>query len=277
MTQQQLRTKQQQSAAPTITAGATMATARAATRSLRRKEHDQLSERARRSAEEDNSPEAKLFAALFYTNIVRKEFANHVLREHALPPVQADKWLCRHTVKQNLRAVKQEMAKWDCQIAYSLLSDENLERFDFLCEHMNRQLFKLYEPFYFSTMQLLTKNHCRNAALVAGLETASALAEYAERRLTEEINQCIMKSPIVGRLAIMRDPRLVHCLDTLRREVGNRMMPRGCTDLDLNADPMIDQAATNLFRRLNDANGINSMIDDTFTQGVATEWGLSEG
>lgn len=264
---------QQHPEVPVLTNGSTMAAARHAARSLRRKEHEEMMERKKRSEEDENSPEGKLFAVLFYTNIVRKEFANHILREHALPMVQNDKGLCRHTVKKNLRAVKQEMARWDGHMAYSLKNDTNIDRFDFLCETMNKELFKLYQPFYFSTMQLLTKNGCKNAAAVAGLETATAVYEYTEQRLTAEVREYLMKSPVVGRLTIMQDPRLCHCLDTLRSEVGNALMPRG-TNLDLNADPMVSQAAKNLFRRLNDAEGINSMVDRTFTQGVASDWEL---
>lgn len=270
----QLLQQQQSTAARGLHITPQKAAARAALKGLYRKEYADLKERMRRAEEDKDSQEALTFSALFYANIVRKEFANYILREHALPRVEADKKLCRHSVKMNLRTVKREMARWDSNMAYSLRNETNIDRFDFLCEVMNRQLFRLYEPFYFTTMQCLTQNGCLNPAVVAGLETATALFDYTEQQLLADVKHFTMESPIVARLTIMLDTHLLHCLDTLRSEVGHRLMPReeGC--VDLNADPMIDTAAKNLFRHLNSADGINSLVDQTFTEGVAKDWEL---
>ena len=215
-----------------------------------------------------NSASYKVFNAVFYSAIVRKEYANEKLR-NALAMLAENKQLFRHGVKQKARMVRLELAKWDSDIAncINLKHDEkgerNLEYYDDLNEYSVKFFDKLYIPFYYSILQLLTKLDCPYRKEAAALEAACALQEFSEKQLEIDVKANYKIAPPIRNLSQLLDTRVVKLTDQLRGMISVQSA-KGKGDIDLNADPTIEQAAKNLFGVIGSAEAINNVVDAVF-------------
>lgn len=250
----------------------------AALRAMRAARAAHLQEKLDRTAI-DGTREEQVFRAVMYANIVRREFAFFVLREMALPRVVANKGVYRQRVKQFVKAVKKELTRWDCQMAYALNGSDPdaVEHYDCLTEKVTRgRLRELLMPVYYSFMQVFTRNGCTDSPCLAAVEAASVVYEFARGRLVREIEHFQGESPMVRRLGVFSDQNLGFYLEELRRALGKALMPRGYEDLNLNADHNCTLAVDNLLTRLVDADAINALVDEAFVQEKARQWGMAD-
>lgn len=246
---------------------------------MMRSRNAQVMEKVRRTQEDTASYESNIFKNVLYGHIVRKEFALHILREMALPRIKANPTVYRHAIKQMTRTVHREAVRWDSKIAVTmrLEGEEALERYDDLTEHVvSSRLQGLAETFYFTIMQVLTRNHCQDSALLAAVEVANYLLDFAERRLVVEIEAYESESPLVVRLTNLSCPELHHWLGTLRDALAARLLPREAEFFDMNQDKNASQACRNLMQWLIDAHSINSIVDPEWVARTAREYGLEE-
>lgn len=219
----------------------------------------EIQARASRCYNEKDSREAKVFNAVFYSAIVRKEYANEKLR-NALALIRDNKKLYRHTIKQRANAIRADLCKWDRDIAHCVNSERNLDFYDALTDYSIEQLDKLYTPFYYSILQVLTKHDCLYRKEMAALECAVTLQEFAEKQLTQDVGANYLTAPQLRHLGSMLDTPMVRTAEALRAELSD-ISSKGQPDINLNADPMTAQAAENLFKRLGSADAINRYVD----------------
>lgn len=231
----------------------------------------------RRLTEEcEHNPESnayKVFNAVFYSAIVRKELANEKLR-NALATIDSNKQLYRHEVKQKVRLIRQELLRWDVDIARCINrpGDERgeikLDYYDSLSQYANESLERFCLAFYYSILQLLTRYECPFRREAAELEVACALQEFMHKQLLQEVEANYKQAPPLVRLGVMFDDRMMALTESLRaiisqRAVKGSTLPPG-NDIDLNADAHVEQAANNLFAALSSANTINNIVDAAF-------------
>lgn len=218
--------------------------------------------RAERCYNEKDSNEAKVFNAVFYSAIVRKEYANEKLR-NALALLQAEKKLFRHTIKQRSNSIFRSLAQWDKDIARVILStsERALDFYDDLTAYAITQIDKYFTPFYYSILQVLTKHGCRYKVEMANLETAVALQEFAERQLLQDVGRFYKTAPQLQQLGTLLDTPMLRTAEALRAELSV-ISSKGCKDdINLNADTNVTLAADTLFRNLSSADNINRIVD----------------
>lgn len=219
----------------------------------------EIQARASRCYNDKDSRESKVFNAVFYSAIVRKEYANEKLR-NAIALLRDNKKLYRHTIKQRSNAIRADIAKWDRDIAHCIKSERNLDFYDALTDFSIEQLDKLYTPFYYSILQVLTRHDCLYRKEAASLECAVVLQEFAEKQLLQDVAANYLTAPQLRDLGLMLDTPMVRQAEALRAELSS-ISAKGHPDIDLNADPMTAQAADNLFKRLASADAINRYVD----------------
>lgn len=236
---------------------------------------------ARLISECEHDPKSKaykVFNAVFYSAIVRKELANEKLR-NALSLIAENKTLCRHEVKQKVRLILKEIAQWDIDMARCINrpddaeGERKLDYYDHLNDYAAGCLERLYLPFYYSVLQLLTRYDCPYRKEAAALEVACALQEFMHKQLSQEIGANYRQSPLLTRLGVMFDNRMMILAESLRAIISRKAV-KGSTaggDIDLNADVHVEQAANNLFAALSSANTINNLVDGAFAPRMEKE------
>ena len=227
-----------------------------------------LKKREQQCKDDKDSASYKVFNAIFYSAIVRKEYANEKLRD-ALSIIAENKQLYRHDIKQKVRLIRIELAKWDSDIAncINMKRDEqgerNIEYYDDLNDYAAKFFDKLYMPFYYSILQLLTKLNCHFRKEAAIMETACALQEFMQKQLEVDVKANYKIAPPLVNLSQLLDTRLVKLTDQLRSLISTKSA-KGRGDIDLNADPNTEQAAKNLLGVLGSAEAINNVVDAVF-------------
>lgn len=228
----------------------------------------EINKRQQQCREDADSKSYKVFNAIFYSAIVRKEYANEKLR-NALTIVAENKQLYRHDIKQKIRLIRIELAKWDGDIARCINNqrnekgERNVEYYDSLNEYATNFFDKLYMPFYYSVLQLLTKLDCPFRKEAAAMETACALQEFMQKQLEVDVKANYLTAPPLVNLSQLLETRLVKLTDQLRCIISQKSA-KNKGDIDLYADPTIEQAAQNLFASLGSATAINNVVDAAF-------------
>lgn len=134
---------------------------------------NELEERDRRCREEPTSKESRIFGDVFYLNMMRKELANEKLRS-ALCAISQSKYY-RHDIKKSVKELQIKIARWDSDIARCIATDSLIDMYDGLAEWTSEHFEHLWQPFYYSVMQVLTRNGVKDAPVMAALECALPL------------------------------------------------------------------------------------------------------
>lgn len=201
---------------------------------------------------------------------MRKELANEKLR-NALSLIAENKSLYRHEVKQKVRLILKEIAQWDIDMARCINrpgdaeGERKLDYYDHLNDYAAGCLERLYLPYY-SVLQLLTRYECPYHKEATALKVAYALQEFMHKQLSQEIGANYRQSPLLTRLGVMFDNRMMMLAENLRSIISRKAV-KGSTaggDIDLNADVHVEQATNNLFVALSNANTINNLVDGAF-------------
>lgn len=229
------------------------------------REKERRNNRARFDRE---SKEYKLLNALFYSSIVRKEYANEKLRQ-ALAALQDNKQLYRHEVKRTANSIKHELSQWDIWIARAIKyqqcgadGERLLDYYDDLTAYANKKLDALYLPFYYSILQELTRLDCPFRNEAALLETAVTLQDFMQRHLYEDVGRYHKEIPVLSMFGNLLDERMFKLAEQLRAFVSSKAA-KGKGEIDLNNAPNVQTAANNLLHALSSADTINGFIDAT--------------
>lgn len=217
----------------------------------------------------ESTHESKLFGYVFYSNVIRKEFANERVRS-ALVTLSQTKYY-KQKVKQNAKDVQRKIAAWDSEIALALQSNEsNLERYDLISEVTNEDMGYLFTPFKFTTMQVLTANGYKESGLIADLVCSMALLEYANNQLCKDIGSKIMECPALEKLSAMYAESTQKALQKVIDELNKAINPQ-LPDISLNEDKNVCLAADNLFNNLQSFNRMREIISKSFEMGEEEE------
>lgn len=217
----------------------------------------------------ESTHESKLFGYVFYSNVIRKEFANERVRS-ALVTLSQTKYY-KQKVKQHAKEVQRKIAAWDSEIALALQSNEsNLERYDLISEVTNEDMGYLFTPFKFTTMQVLTANGYKESGLIADLVCSMALLEYANNQLCKDIGSKIMECPALEKLLAMYAESTQKALQKVIDELNKAINPQ-LPDISLNEDKNVCLAADNLFNNLQSFNRMREIISKTFEMGEEEE------
>lgn len=217
----------------------------------------------------ESTHESKLFGYVFYSNVIRKEFANERVRS-ALVTLSQTKYY-KQKVKQHAKDVQRKIAAWDSEIALALQSNEsNLERYDLISEVTNEDMGYLFTPFKFTTMQVLTANGYKESGLIADLVCSMALLEYANNQLCKDVGAKIMECPALEKLSAMYAESTQKALQKVIDELNKAINPQ-LPDISLNEDKNVCLAADNLFNNLQSFNRMREIISKTFEMGEEEE------
>lgn len=217
----------------------------------------------------ESTHESKLFGYVFYSNVIRKEFANERVRS-ALVTLSQTKYY-KQKVKQHAKNVQRKIAAWDSEIALALQSNEsNLERYDLLSEVTNEDMGYLFTPFKFTTMQVLTANGYKESGLIADLVCSMALLEYANNQLCKDVGSKIMECPALEKLSAMYAESTQKALQKVIDELNKVINPK-LPDVNINEDKNVCLAADNLFNNLQSFNRMREIISKTFEMGEEEE------
>lgn len=239
------------------------------------KQKEVLDKRLERVKNDETSKEFRVFNAVFYSAIVRKEYANEKLRD-ALTIVSDNKQLYRHEVKQKVKQIRKDLAKWDIDIAQSInrerdeQGEQKVEYYDALNEYAVKYFDKYYMPFYYSILQLLTKYDCPFRKEAAAMETACALQEFTQRQLDIDVAENYQTAPPLVQLGNLLDTGIVSMTTHLRGLISTKAA-KGKGNIDLNSDSNTEQAASNLFGILSSPEAINNVVDTVFAPKFETE------
>ena len=221
----------------------------------------ELEERDRRCREEPTSKESRIFGDVFYFNMMRKELANEKLRS-ALCAISQSKYY-RHDVKRLVKALQVKIARWDSDIARCIATDSLIDMYDGLAEWTSERVQHLWSPFYYSVMQVLTREGCKEAPMMAALECALPLYEYANGRLLMDIAQTAMDCPATKLLGVMVEEDIYRMTDSLRKRLAGMVTERD-KEIDLNADNNVNVSGLNLLNALGNTKQMKGWIQDYF-------------
>lgn len=222
---------------------------------------NKVGEQKERCRVDANSDESKVFGSVFYINILRKEFAQEKLRNAAVLISQSKYY--RHELKKRTKELQSKIARWDGDIARSISNEHLLDIYDGVTEYGREQLNYLWSPCYYSVMQVLTTHNCKDSSLMASMECALTLYEYANKRLLIDIAQSKSKSPDVCLLCAMYDEDIYKHANTLRNILAHELI----TDdqlVDLNADKNTSLAFNNILNTMGSFPRMREIIDDYF-------------
>lgn len=222
---------------------------------------NELEERDRRCREEPSSKESRIFGDVFYLNMMRKEFANKKLRS-ALCTISMSKYF-RHDIKKRVKEIQVKIAQWDSDIARCIATDSLIEMYDGLAEWTDQHFVYLWQPFYGSVMQVLTRNGVKDAPLMAELECALPLYEYANGRLLMDIAQTAMDCPATKLLGVMVEEDIYRMTDKLRTRLAGIVTGKD-EEIDLNADNNVNTAGVNLLNALSNTEQMKGWLQDYF-------------
>lgn len=222
---------------------------------------NELEERDRRCREEPLSKESRIFGDVFYLNMMRKEFANKKLRS-ALCTISMSKYF-RHDIKKRVKEIQVKIAQWDSDIARCIATDNLIEMYDGLAEWTDQHFVYLWQPFYGSVMQVLTRNGVKDAPLMAELECALPLYEYANGRLLMDIAQTAMDCPATKLLGVMVEEDIYRMTDKLRTRLAGIVTGKD-EEIDLNADNNVNTAGVNLLNALSNTEQMKGWLQDYF-------------
>ena len=220
-----------------------------------------LEERNKRCREEPQSKESRIFGDVFYLNMMRKEFANEKLRS-ALCAISQSKYY-RHDVKKSVKELQIKIAKWDSDIARCIAADSLIDMYDGLTEWTSEHLQRLWQPFYYSVMQVLTRNGVKDADIMAALECALPMCEYANGRLLMDIAQTAMDCPATKLLGVMVEEDIYRIADRLRTRLSGIITSKDDV-INLNADNNVNTAGVNLLNSLSNTKQMKAMLQDYF-------------
>ena len=209
----------------------------------------------------ENTRESKLFGFAFYSNAIRKEFANEKVRS-TLVALSGTKYY-KHKVKQLAKEVQRDIAQWDSDIARATGTEILEERYDRLLEVATQELDYLYKPFLFSVTQVLTSAGCKESYLIASLICSMALLEYSNRQLCSDVGERIMECPVLDKLSAMFAEKTQVTLQKVINEL-NKQINSQVGDVNVNADKNVTLAAENLFNNLQSFNRMREIISKTF-------------
>lgn len=210
---------------------------------------------------DSDSRESKLFGFAFYSNAIRKEFANEKVRS-TLVALSGTKYY-KHKVKQLAKEVQRDIAQWDSDIARATGTEILEERYDRLLEVATQELDYLYKPFLFSVTQVLTSAGCKESYLIASLICSMALLEYSNRQLCSDVGERIMECPVLDKLSAMFAEKTQVTLQKVINEL-NKQINSQVGDVNVNADKNVTLAAENLFNNLQSFNRMREIISKTF-------------
>ena len=210
----------------------------------------------------DGTYESKVFGFIFYSNVIRKEFANEKVR-NALSTLSQSKYY-RFEVKKLANDIRRRIAQWDSDIAGCMQgSESNLDLYDKLAENGLKDLGYLYKPLYYSIMQVLTKNECKETPLLAEMQSAVILLEYSNKQLLSDIGEYAFKCPALAKLSAMyaegTEVNLKRLVDILSMQILS-----DAKDIDLNQDKNITLAVNNIINKFHSARVTKGIITKTF-------------
>lgn len=209
----------------------------------------------------ESSRESRIFGFAFYSNAIRKEFANEKVRS-TLVALSGTKYY-KHKVKQLAKEVQKDIAQWDSDIAKATGTEVLEDRYDRLLEVAVQELDYLYKPFLFSVTQVLTTNGCKESYLLSSLICSMALLEYSNRQLCSDVGERIMECPVLDKLSAMYAEKTQVTLQKVINEL-NKQINSQVGDVNVNADKNVNLAAENLFNNLQSFNRMKEIISKTF-------------
>ena len=222
---------------------------------------NELEERDRRCREEPTSKESRIFGDVFYLNMMRKELANEKLRS-ALCTISQSKYY-RHDIKKGVKELQIKIARWDSDIARCIATDSLIDMYDGLAEWTSEHFEHLWQPFYYSVMQVLTRNGVKDAPVMAALECALPLYEYANGRLLMDIAQTAMDCPATKLLGVMVEEDIYRMADRLRTRLAGIVTGKD-EEIDLNADTNVNTSGVNLLNALSNTEQMKGWLQDYF-------------
>lgn len=208
-----------------------------------------------------NSNESKIFGNVFYINILRKEFAHEKLRNAIISITQSKYY--KHELKKRTKELQYKIAMWDGDIARSISTEHLVDIYDGVTEYGSEQLNYLWSPCYYSVMQVLTKNGCKDSPIMASLECALTIYEYANKSILNDIAKTESKSPDVALLCAMYDEDIYKHAYSLRNVLAHILI----TDdklIDLNADKNTSLAFNNILKTMGNFTRMRDIIENYF-------------
>lgn len=192
-----------------------------------------LSERDDRCRNDATSRESVLFGKVFYCNVIRKEFANYKIRR-ALTDLKLS-GLFKRDVKALCNRIELKIIKWESDICRAFERGHNLtESYDGLIDYAKSIIEPHYTPFYNSVLKVITTAGFKEKEVLAMIECASTLCEYAVKQLTCDIGAYTFECPPIESLSTMVDNGTYKLLDDLRDILEKRLL--GEYEIDLNKD-----------------------------------------
>ena len=117
-------------------------------------------------------------------------------------------------------------------------------------------------------MQVLTRNGVKDAPVMAALECALPLYEYANGRLLMDIAQTSMDCPATKLLGVMVEEDIYRLADKLRTRLAGIVTGKDeeikDEEIDLNADSNVNTAGVNLLNTLSNTEQMKGLLQDYF-------------
>lgn len=161
-----------------------------------------------------------------------------------------------------MKELQIKIARWDSDIARCIATDSLIDMYDGLAEWTSQHFEHLWQPFYYSVMQVLTRNGVKDAPVMAALECALPLYEYANGRLLMDIAQTAMDCPATKLLGVMVEEDIYRMTDKLRTRLAGIVTKD--EEIDLNADTNVNTAGVNLLNALSNTEQMKGWLQDYF-------------
>lgn len=212
-----------------------------------KRQYEVIQEREQRCMDDSECRESRIFYEVFYNSVIRKEFAFSKVRDF-LAHLRTSP-IYKHEVKKSARSLQANMAKWDINVSRLFKGyDDTLDTYDDLMAEATKYFTPLYNTFYYTVLQVLTDHDIPHRPIVAELEAACMVTEFAYKKMFSDIDAAAMASPTVQRFEPMCYDRVFPEFEKLRDIIVHKYARNA--DIDLNKIPSTNTAGENLLRAL---------------------------
>lgn len=212
-----------------------------------KRQYEVIQEREQRCLDDSECRESRIFYEVFYNSVIRKEFAFGKVREFLSHLRESE--IYKHEIKKSARNVQAYLAKWDINVSRLFKGYEGtLDTYDDLMQEANKYFTPLYNTFYYTVLQVLTDHDVPHRPIVAEIEAACMVTEFAYKKMFNDIDAAAMASPTVQRFEPMCYDRVFPEFEKLRSLIVSKYVKNA--SIDLNKIPSTNTAGENLLRAL---------------------------